>query len=192
MSQAPKPVLATPMSPYTPQPAQDLYSPRRPSSQVLRHPSNGKSPVTQLATHGMHSDLPPIGSPQSEVNCNASLPSIRSQFGKHLSDHPSMTEKEHAMKHDPLPTLPLSLFAASCMLATGSSHTPQTVSSTNAYTLRSGSGMSSSGDSPNVSDQQIPTPTSSNIDRMSIDNTTNPTGSFVCKFAGCNAAPFQT
>ncbi|KAK7972468.1 C2H2 type zinc finger domain-containing protein [Apiospora saccharicola] len=57
--------------------------------------------------------------------------------------------------------------------------------------LRSGSEFSSNnGDRPNISD--LPTPASSITDRMSIDNMTNPTDNFVCKFAGCNVAPFQT
>ncbi|KAK7972467.1 hypothetical protein PG988_006601 [Apiospora saccharicola] len=87
MSQAPKSVLAPPMSPYTSPATQDLYSPRQTSSQVLRHPSDAKSP-TQLPTPSMHGDLPPIGSPQSEVNGHASLPPIRSQLVDQLSEPP--------------------------------------------------------------------------------------------------------
>ncbi|KAK8076571.1 hypothetical protein PG994_003843 [Apiospora phragmitis] len=220
ISQTPKSVLAPPMSPYTSQPAPDLYSPQQPSSQVLRHPSDAKSPITQLPTPGMHGDLPPIGSPQSEINGHASLPPIRSQLGEQLSDHPSMTGKEHAMRHNPPPTPSFlnSPPATSRMPPMGNSHASPPVSPNYAYShsmpspahslpmlspyafsppstgrLRSGSEFSSNnGDRPNLSDQQIPTPASSITDRMSIDNMTNPTGSFVCKFAGCNAAPFQT
>ncbi|KAK8091968.1 hypothetical protein PG997_002329 [Apiospora hydei] len=220
ISQTPKPVLAPPMSPYTSQATQDLYSPRLPSSQVLRHPSDAKSPVTQLPTPGMHGDLPPIGSPQSETNGHASLPPIRSQLGEQLSDHPSMTEKEHAMRHGPPPTPSFlnSPPATSRMPPLSNPHASPPVSPNYAYSqsmpspahslpmlspfafsppstgrLRSGSEFSSNnGDRPNLSDQQIPTPASSITDRMSIDNMTNPTGNFICKFAGCNAAPFQT
>ncbi|KAK8108776.1 hypothetical protein PG984_014577 [Apiospora sp. TS-2023a] len=220
MSQAPKSVLAPPMSPYTSPATQDLYSPRQTSSQVLRHPSDAKSP-TQLPTPSMHGDLPPIGSPQSEVNGHASLPPIRSQLGDQLSDHPGMTEKEHSMRHNPPPTpsFPNSPPAMSRMPVMGNPHASPPVSPNYAYShsmpspahsipilspfhaafsppstgnrLRSGSEFSSNnGDRPNISD--LPTPASSITDRMSIDNMTNPTGNFVCKFAGCNAAPFQT
>ncbi|KAK8123622.1 C2H2 type zinc finger domain-containing protein [Apiospora kogelbergensis] len=225
ISHTPKPILAPPMSPspYTPQTAQDMFSPRQPSiSQVLRHPSDAKSPVTQLPTPSMHGDLPPIGSPQSEINGHASLPPIRSQLGEQLSDHPSMTEKEHAMRHNPPPTpsFPNSPPATSRIPIGSNPHASPPVSPNYAYShsmpspahslpmlspygfsppgtgnrLRSGSEFSSiNGDRPNISDQQIPTPASSITDRMSIDNMTNPqTGTFVCKFAGCNAAPFQT
>ncbi|KAK6851643.1 hypothetical protein PG995_011768 [Apiospora arundinis] len=226
ISHAPSQILAPPMSPFTPQTAQGMYSPRQPSiSQVLRHPSDANSSATGLPTPSTHGDLPPIGSPQSEINGHASLPPIRSQLGEQLSDHPSMTEKEHNMRHNPPPTpsFPHSPPATS-RIPIGNPHASPPVSPNYAYShsmpspahslpmlspygafspssttggpnrLRSGSEYSSNnGDRPNISAQEIPTPASSITDRMSIDNMTNPqTGSFVCKFAGCNAAPFQT
>lgn len=36
------------------------------------------------------------------------------------------------------------------------------------------------------------TPATSITDRLSIDGLTNPTGTFICTYPGCNAAPFQT
>ncbi|KAK7937918.1 C2H2 type zinc finger domain-containing protein [Apiospora aurea] len=199
ISQTPKPVLAPPMSP--------LHLPGD-SGLILPAPSIN-----------MHGDLPPIGSPQSETNGHASLPPIRSQLGEQLSDHPSMTEKEHAMRHGPpTPSFLNSPPATSRMPPLSNPHASPPVSPNYAYSqsmpspahslpmlspfafsppstgrLRSGSEFSSNnGDRPNLSDQQIPTPASSITDRMSIDNMTNPTGNFICKFAGCNAAPFQT
>ncbi|KAK8117644.1 C2H2 type zinc finger domain-containing protein [Apiospora kogelbergensis] len=187
------------------------------------HTPNSPGYVLPAATvNNMHGDLPPIGSPQSEINGHASLPPIRSQLGEQLSDHPSMTEKEHAMRHNPPPTpsFPNSPPATSRIPIGSNPHASPPVSPNYAYShsmpspahslpmlspygfsppgtgnrLRSGSEFSSiNGDRPNISDQQIPTPASSITDRMSIDNMTNPqTGTFVCKFAGCNAAPFQT
>ncbi|KAK8036848.1 krueppel-like factor 11 [Apiospora phragmitis] len=59
--------------------------------------------------------------------------------------------------------------------------------------LRSGPEISSSsGDRPNISGQQITTLAGVNTNRISIDNVTNPTDTFICKFVGCNAAPFRT
>ncbi|KAK8051670.1 hypothetical protein PG993_003055 [Apiospora rasikravindrae] len=54
-----------------------------------------------VLTPGMHDGLSPLGPPQSNANGHASLPPIRSQLGEQLSDHPNMTEKEHAMRHGP-------------------------------------------------------------------------------------------
>ncbi|WYZ40316.1 hypothetical protein EsH8_IV_000657 [Colletotrichum jinshuiense] len=41
-------------------------------------------------------------------------------------------------------------------------------------------------------DQTASTPANSVADRMSIDGLTNPQAGYICTFAGCNAAPFQT
>ena len=178
--QVPNPVLVPPIFYCTSSTAKGIYPPRQSSCQVLRRPSDVESPITQSPIPSMHVDLPPIGSPHHESNEHISLPPIRTQLGKQLSDFVNVRGKEHAMRH-PRPT-PSSFIGSS----PGASHMPP---------------KSNSRASPPVSpklrildqQQQILTPANFTTDRRSIDNVTSPkTGTFICKSAGCNAAPFRT
>ncbi|KAI1369095.1 hypothetical protein F5Y08DRAFT_325512 [Xylaria arbuscula] len=219
MSNAKRPVLAPPISPYPPvQSSPEAYSPRQHTpSQVLMHPNNVRSPTS--LPPGSHGELAPlqIASPRSDSSNHETLPSIRSQFFEQLHSPPkdlAMRTSPH-FPHSP-PTGPPRLGAI-----TGS-HTSPPISPNEAYrhsipspanTLPAlspypYSGTNSSNHhSPQGPDyggsgakldrssiNQILTPPTDRIaDRMSIDSMTNPqVGQFICTFQGCNAQPFQT
>lgn len=228
VSQGTKPVLAPPMSPYTPSNPQDAFSPRQPPpGHGLRHPGDVNSPVTGLPTPSHttpgHGELPPLqmASPRSESNA---LPPIREQLGKQLNDHPGFADKEHAMRLPPTPSFPHSppTTASHRMSIISAAHSSPPISPNYSYTTNQGMpspahtlpllspygfspnssnfqrpGLdytsSSNNETPNTDMGSTPAPATSIMDRMSIDSMTNPqTGSFVCRFHGCTAAPFQT
>ncbi|KAH8202468.1 hypothetical protein TruAng_003368 [Truncatella angustata] len=207
-----KPGLAMPMTPHTPN-GPELYSPRLPSGSGLRAPDI-MSPIPPTNSHG---ELPPIMiSPKSETNGHTSLPSLPS-IGLLTEQHP--TEKDVSWRL-PLyprsppgtgvprmsiasgvisPTSPNHPFAHSMPSPAQSAYSQSYCSYSNSsgYTPRHPSDFSSTAShhaqSP-LGIEQNPTPISNDPrDRMSIDHVTNSQiGQFICKFAGCSAAPFQT
>ncbi|KAI0127732.1 hypothetical protein BJ170DRAFT_694499 [Xylariales sp. AK1849] len=216
-----KPVLVAPITPYTPHGHPEPYSPRLPSSsQVLRHPGDIMSPG--IPTPSSHGELPPIqmASPKSEVNGHAplpSLPSIRAHLGDQLTEQPNFADKEFAMRHAHPPFSPsagmprMSIIPgthASPPISPNNSYSQSmpspahssilspygyysSSSSTHPRNALDYSSASSHTETPNT--DLASTPAASITDRMSIDNMTNPQlGSFVCKFHGCSAPPFQT
>lgn len=220
ISNAKRPVLAPPMSPYPPvQSSPEAYSPRQHTpSQVLMHPNNVRSPTS--LPPGSHGELAPLqmASPRSDSSNHETLPSIRSQFFEQLHSSPkdlAMRTSPH-FPHSP-PTGPSRLGAAipgnhtSPPISPNEAYrnsipspantlpalSPYPYSSTNSNNHHSPQGPDYGGNGPKLdrsSISQILTPPTDRIaDRMSIDSMTNPqVGQFICTFQGCNAQPFQT
>jgi hypothetical protein len=217
-----KPILAAPITPYTPNGNIDHYSPYSPrgssSSQVLRAPGDAMSPGIPPANR--HGELPPIqmASPTSETSGHTPLPSIRAQLGDQLTEQPSFVEKEFPMRHPhssfprsppangprmsimPHGSPPVSPNYSQSMPSPASLTSLNIVSPYGYYSSNSSThprnGLdysSASSHTETPNTDPAATPAASISDRMSIDNVTNPqTGSFTCKFQGCTAAPFQT
>ncbi|OTB08451.1 hypothetical protein M426DRAFT_184123 [Hypoxylon sp. CI-4A] len=220
MKDAHKPVLAPPMSPFS-QSSQEMFSPGHYApgpSRVLRHPSDVRPPPAVKSPTG-HGDLPPIQevSPKSDTTNHDPLPSIRSQLFDQLAGPP----KELAMRNGPGPQYPQSPPGGPPRIGgIPGSHASPPISPNDAYrhgmlspagTIpgtspsfyfggnsnaghhRPGPEYSSSSntDTPSGSGD-VSTPATSITERMSIDNMTNPVGTFVCTVPGCNAPPFQT
>ncbi|KAI1327839.1 hypothetical protein F5Y16DRAFT_410056 [Xylariaceae sp. FL0255] len=215
ISTANRPVLAAPISPYATHSSPEAYSPRQHQpGQVLMHPNNIRSP-THLAANG-HGELAPlqISSPKSDSSNQEVLPSIRSQFYEQLQPSPKdlTIRANNQFPHSPP--------AASSRLGSiSSSHAsppvspngyrnaipspPNTLPATSPYTYTS---PPTNDTRPNIFDysgvpsSKLERPTITSIltppsvtDKMSIDSVTNPqVGSFVCKYTGCTAQPFQT
>ena len=200
-------------SPYSPR---SLYSPREQGATPLSLKLDLKSPTasTPSSTHG--EGLPPIqlNSPRFETN-GQTLPSIRSQFGdiqQLTSNHVAgngLRTSHHGFPGSPPTTMPrlpsLHGHLASPPLPPAEpyrdplspSHRLSAPILSPGYYYQHPNGLhrpldytSSSTETPG-SDHSGSTPAASGIDRMSIDGITI-TGSYVCKFSGCNAAPFQT
>ncbi|KAI0435153.1 hypothetical protein F5Y09DRAFT_336908 [Xylaria sp. FL1042] len=212
ISNAKRPVLAPPMSPYPPvQSSPEAYSPRQHTpGQVLMHPNNVRSPN--------HGELAPLqmASPRSDSSNHETLPSIRSQLLEQLHSSP----KDLAMRSSPhyphsppagpsrLGTIPgnhtsppispnEAAYRNSIPSPANTLPSPYPYSSTSNNHLQSPSGPDYSGNGAKLersSINQILTPPTDRIaDRMSIDSMTNPqVGQFICTFQGCNAQPFQT
>lgn len=104
-------------------------------SPILPNASDVNSTVTQLPAPNIDDDLPSINYLEPEIMSHASLPSIWSELGEQLSDHPAMTEKEHAMRYNPPPTpsFPNSPPGMSRMPAMGNPHASPPVSPNYAY-----------------------------------------------------------
>ncbi|KAI1423807.1 hypothetical protein F5Y12DRAFT_755424 [Xylaria sp. FL1777] len=218
ISNAKRPVLAPPISPYPPvQSSPETYSPRQHTpSQVLMHPNNVRSPTS--LPPGNHGELAPLqmASPRSDSSNHETLPSIRSQFFEQLHSSP----KDLAMRSSP--HFPQSPPTGPSRLGTiPGNHASPPISPNEAYrnsipspanTLpalspypypstnnhhQSPPGPDYSGSGAKLersSINQILTPPTDRIaDRMSIDSMTNPQiGQFICTFQGCTAQPFQT
>ncbi|KAI1310985.1 hypothetical protein F5Y03DRAFT_382452 [Xylaria venustula] len=219
ISNAKRPVLAPPISPYPPvQSSPEAYSPRQHTpSQVLMHPNNVRSPSS--LPPGNHGELAPLqmASPRSDSSNHETLPSIRSQFFEQLHSSPkdlAMRSSPH-FSHSP-PTGPSRLGTipgnhASPPISPNEAYrnsipspantlpalSPYPYSSTNSNHHQSPPGTDYIGSGAKLersSINQILTPPNDRItDRMSIDSMTNPPiGQFICTFQGCNAQPFQT
>ncbi|KAL7626941.1 hypothetical protein AAE478_003715 [Parahypoxylon ruwenzoriense] len=212
MKDSNRPVLAAPVSPYASQVSQEMYSPRTyVASQVLMHPNNVRSPPG-LSAAG-HGELPPIqaSSPKSDSTSHDPLPSIRSQLLDQLTGPP----KELAMRHGPqfphsppggpphigrIPgshaSPPVSPNDGYHQSIPSPAHTvgmsPYYHSSSSSATYHRSGLDYSSGSNTDTPNMEALTPATSITDRMSIDNMTNPVGTFVCTVQGCTAPPFQT
>ncbi|KAI1842311.1 hypothetical protein JX265_009730 [Neoarthrinium moseri] len=215
---APKPGLAMPtmpITPYTPHGPPDFYSPRLPSASGLRHPDIMSPGIPTPSSH-TNGELPPImASPKSEAQGPSplppSLPSIRDQFRDLTEQHfPEKDANWHrpSLPHSPpgagMPRMSI-IPAGSPPISPNNSYGHPSpaysiFSPHGYYTNGSGpprpsldysSAASSHAETPGT--DPLSTPATSITDRMSIDNMTNPQqGTFICKFSGCNAAPFQT
>ncbi|ETS83389.1 hypothetical protein PFICI_05265 [Pestalotiopsis fici W106-1] len=205
-----KPGLAMPITPYTPS-VPEFCSPRLPSSSGLRHPD----PMSPTSTPSNHGELAPImASPTSETNGHTSqaLPSIRAQVGDLLIEK-HYPDKDNAWRRPSFPQSPPGLPGMSSIPGMTSPTSPQypythsMPSPASVYTPHGSypgsgfvprSGQDYSGptgrhpEAPVIMDHNNPLVSPVSRDRMSIDHMTNQVGSFVCTFAGCNAAPFQT
>ncbi|KAI1082236.1 hypothetical protein F5B20DRAFT_578452 [Whalleya microplaca] len=209
-----RPVLAAPISPYTSQGSQELYSPRSHApGQVLMHPNNVMSPTSLGPTS--HGELAPIqgSSPKSDTTSHEALPSIRSTLLEQLTGPPRDLAVRHPPRfpHSPpagpprmngIPgshiSPPISPNDAYRQGIPSPAHTlPAMSPSTYMYSSASSTShyrsnpeyTSSNTETPNT---ELLTPAASINDPMSIDNMTNPVATFMCTFHGCNAPPFQT
>lgn len=177
-----------------------------------------KSSISPLLA-SVSGELPPLQKELSRTEPKEQLPSLRSTLGDINRLPPA--EKEPAPLPGPPPTFPGSSpannFARFAHLPPNLPSSPvspndaysrtlsphSTTSSSYYYTPNGGhthSGTeysgSAAGETPNteISGPAPANPTSA-IDRMSIDGITNPQAilsTYVCKFGGCTAAPFQT
>ncbi|KAK8073352.1 hypothetical protein PG994_004251 [Apiospora phragmitis] len=194
--QGPKPVLAPPMSPCTSKATQDL------SSCTTRFNYGAKCyGIRAMRSIQSRSYLLP-------TNCYASLLLIRSQLGEQLGENTGITGKEHAIEHDPLTPFFLNLPLAPCqqratrmlrLRCCPTTHTPcQCSVCTRCYqaALATGSVMAPNPVAITVkgrtSRTSRPLPCKFHHrpnEHRQYGDLTEP---FVCKFAGCNAVPFQT
>ncbi|KAI0024677.1 hypothetical protein F4780DRAFT_548819 [Xylariomycetidae sp. FL0641] len=209
-----KSVLAAPISPYTMQGSPEMYSPRRHSG--LAHPNM----ISPGYTPGGHGELPPIqvASPRSESSSHEALPSIRSQLADQLEirkDLP-MRHGHQQFPHSPpsrmrgmsgshaSPPVSPDIYHRASQAMPSPANTvpgmsPYYSSNVSANHYRSGPDYSSSSATETPGRDAL-TPNTPATDKlsvadsiMSIDSMTNPQiGTFVCKFQGCNAQPFQT
>lgn len=208
----PKPGLAMPITPYTPNGQPEFYSPRSSTGSGLRHPdmlSPGPTPST--CSHG---ELPPIISPPgSETNGHVSQPSLPS-IGVLLTEQHYAEKESSWPRHPSYPHSPPSIARIPGLQSpTSPGHSNQSMpspaslyshsSSYTSYTsgigyarLHSdfGNGANHHGEMHGAEQSLYSSPLNQDSrDRMSIDHVTNSqTGQFACKFGGCGAAPFQT
>ncbi|KAL2135432.1 hypothetical protein VTI74DRAFT_8534 [Chaetomium olivicolor] len=198
-------------SPYSPR---SLYSPRESGATPLSQKLDVMSPTVSIHSSSHSDGLPPLqlNSPRRETN-GQTLPSIRSQLERELASsratgnglggsHHGFTASPpapmprlpslHQLGSPPIPPTdtyrdPLSPGhpLAGPVLSPGyyysqpnGHHRPQD------YAAGSAQGPGS--------DRSSSITAGSGRDRMSIDGTMSQTGAYVCKFAGCNAQPFQT
>ncbi|KAI2630458.1 hypothetical protein GGS21DRAFT_540116 [Xylaria nigripes] len=215
MSNAKRPVLAPPVSPYPIHRSPGMYSPQQhASNQVLMPPNNIRSP-TGLAP-GSHGELAPLQatSARSELSSHDKLPSI-SQLYEQLHTSPKDISAHVSPKypHSPpigrLGTIPGNHTSPPISPNERYRHSiPSPAKTLPAISPFSQIGTSSNHQSPSGLDHdvsgtkperlpinQILTPPTDGIsNRMSIDSVTNPTvvGQYICDFKGCNAQPFQT
>ncbi|KAK3682624.1 hypothetical protein B0T22DRAFT_484662 [Podospora appendiculata] len=196
----PPPVTLPPFSPRSICSPQEQGAILAPPMMDMRSPPNGISPSS-------HSEgLPPIqmlGSPRSETNGQTSLPSLKSTLGdinqltqnankeqsrgSHTSypQSPPGTLPRLPIMHASPPVSPADPFRSvhSYYYPTSSLHrSPVDYASSATETPGSDHSVASS----------TPATSASIADRMSIDGLTNHQGTYVCKFDGCSAAPFQT
>lgn len=159
-------------------------------------------------------ELPPLLS-RSDANGHGPLPGIKAQFG----DLDNMKLTEHSLSpttsgpsfsrspptglllpsianHTSPPRSPNESFRRDHPLSPGRPiHVFNNYYYPNTSTVHSRPDYASSTTETPTSDQSGSTPATSTsvTDRMSIDGITNPqVGGYVCTFAGCTAAPFQT
>lgn len=163
-------------------------------------------------------ELPPLQKDSSRTEPKEQLPSLRSTLGD--IDRIALADKEHATLPRPppafpgsspansfsrFPHLPTNLPSSPVSPNENFSRTlsPHSTTSSNFYYTpnshqRAGTEYSGSvaGETPNTDlSGSTPANSASTVDRMSIDEITNPQanlGTYVCKFDGCKAAPFQT
>lgn len=209
-----RPVLAAPISPYSSQASQEIYSPMQYApGQVLMHPNNVRSPPGLSPPSG-HGELPPIQevSPKSDSTSHDPLPSIRSQLLDQLTGPPKELSIRHAQfPHSP-PSGPPRMGGISGSHASPPPMSPNeayrqgipspvhTLPAMSPYYYSSSSSAShhrtgldySSGSNADTPNADGSTPATSITERMSIDNMTNPVGAFICTVQGCMAPPFQT
>ncbi|KAK3938510.1 metallothionein expression activator [Diplogelasinospora grovesii] len=207
-SSGPSSMPPSALSPYSPR---SFFSPREP---IRLPPTNGLS--SGLAPGSSHGEgLPPI---QSETNGQTPLPSIKAQLGDlnqlaqdHIHENqmtqfglprspPGSLPRLPSMNHVSSPISPPDTYRRDPMSPGQHAHQSATNPGffpglpTNGYHRPPPSSQhdyaSSSTETPN-SDHSGSTAATS-IDRMSIDGLTNPPGAYICKYAGCNAPPFQT
>ncbi|EGO57542.1 hypothetical protein NEUTE1DRAFT_121942 [Neurospora tetrasperma FGSC 2508] len=190
------------LTPYSPRGI--TFSPREPGS----IPSIA-SPTNPLTPNSLPEGLPPIHptSPVFEGASQQTLPSIRDSLG--VADLNQLSRP--IIERSPLQPYPGSPpgFPTSLLSYTNHASPPQSASDpyrrepVSPYFFSQGNGLQrphdyASGSEPSASDHSrshmnaSATSPGSIADRMSIDGLTSHTGTYVCKFQGCNAAPFQT
>ncbi len=203
-------VAAPVPSPYSPQ---SLYSPRDQVPTSLAPPVDARSPPNGLPPNSHGEGLPPmLNSPRSETSGQAtSLPPIRAHFGdlqlasiSHVTEKDRLRGSHHPFPRSPptLPRLP-SIHHASPPISPAETFRREPISpyapvtspyypQTNGFHRSPHDYSSSTAETPG-SDQSASTPATSVTDKMSIEGiTTHSSGIYVCRFAGCTAAPFQT
>ncbi|KAI1384661.1 uncharacterized protein F4822DRAFT_433204 [Hypoxylon trugodes] len=221
MKDANRPVLAAPpISPYTSQGPQDIYSPQKYTpGQVLMHPTVMSPPGPSLSSPTSHGELPPIqeSSPKSDTTNHDPLPSIRSTLLDQLTGHTKelpMHNRPPQYPHSPPggqprisgipgshaspPISPNDMYRQG--IPPSPAHTIPPAMSPSYYYSNNGNAnhhrpgdYSSGSNTDNTPSVEASTPATSITERMSIDNMTNPpVGAFVCTVSGCNAPPFQT
>ncbi|TDZ28283.1 Transcriptional regulator prz1 [Colletotrichum spinosum] len=206
--------LAAPAMVYS---ASDRYQPQPPPPTL--HKAEATSPASP--GQSVSGGLPPLlDSPKSDSGGHAPLPSIRSQLGdfKRLVNPAISPDKDlAAARHAAFPRSPpasLPRLPSLAGLPVGQASPPispndgfrRDVSSpvhsmtvvSPFYYSSSSSGQHrpsadySSGTAETPSTDQTAQTPATVADRMSIDGLTHPQPGYVCTFAGCNAAPFQT
>lgn len=168
------------LSPRSESSGQTLLPPIRSQlGEQLEHPSNFDKELSMRIPHTPSFPHSPPG---------PGLPRMTPLHGGHHNVSPPISPQNFGQNSMPSPAQSIGSML-SPLYGTYSSN-----GSTNSH-YRAGAEYSSSNNTETPSSDTISTPTTSvsATERMSIDNMTNPqTGSYVCKFAGCTAAPFQT
>lgn len=191
------------------------YSPRGNAFSPTEHGTipSITSPTNPLTPNSLPEGLPPIQptSPVFEGASQQTLPSIRDSLGvadlNQLS-RPIPIIERNSHQHQPFPGSPPG-FPTSLLSYTNHASPPQSAADpyrrepVSPYYFPQGNGMQRPHDYGSGSELSGPdhsrnhmnpsaTSPGSIADRMSIDGLTSHTGTYVCKFQGCNAAPFQT
>ncbi|KAK3331966.1 hypothetical protein B0T19DRAFT_90081 [Cercophora scortea] len=198
----------TALSPFSPR---SICSPQEQVA-ILAHPRmEMRSPPSGISPSSHSEGLPPIqllGSPRSETNGQTgqtSLPSLKSTLGdiNQLAQNATKEQSrgsQSTFPQSPPGTLPrLPMMHASPPVSPAD---PFRSANPNPYYYqmsslhRSPVDYTSSATETPGSDHSVasstPATSASIADRMSIDGLTNHQGTYVCKFDGCSAAPFQT
>ncbi|KAK0711288.1 hypothetical protein B0H67DRAFT_460713, partial [Lasiosphaeris hirsuta] len=193
---------------------QSLYSPREQGPTPVAPSMEVASPPNGLTPSSHSEGLPPIQmiSPRSDSNGQMPLPSIRSQLGdirqlgnNHVAENERLRNSHHVFPHSPpsnMPRLP-SMHASPPISPAdtyrrGDQLSPVSFAPSPSFAYPQASSIHLSPyDYPSSttetgSDQSGSTPAASIADKMSIDGLTIHSAVYICKFAGCTAAPFQT
>ncbi|KAK3950774.1 hypothetical protein QBC32DRAFT_7348 [Pseudoneurospora amorphoporcata] len=166
------------------------------------------SPTNPLTPNSLPEGLPPIQptSPVFEGASQQTLPSIRDSLGVADLNQLSRPIIERS-PHQPFPGSPPGF--PSLLSYTNHASPPQSAADpyrrepVSPYYFSQGNGIQRPHDYASGSELSAPDHSRSHMnhsatspgsiaDRMSIDGLTSHTGTYICKFEGCNAAPFQT